>query len=275
MTSILLHLTLFSILLASRFTSISCLISPAAINHNHTQHHETNDPVRNTSRPNSDSYIQSLKSQIQGSGSCSKTRICFALDGSGSISPSEYSLQIKFAETIASIISVNPSAQFAAIQYGLRNVEISPLTDDLQFFRTSLNSSKPSHASRTFIAAGIGGCAVELRGKSTSINTDLESNGTHHSMSTKNGLERSDKKIVLLGDGRGNFGISPVQVASKIEEEIGADLFAIGIGFPDVSELKEIVGEAYKVGILGRYRDLGMEKIVSDVVSFACGTRNE
>ena len=187
----------------------------------------------------------------------------------------EYSLQINFAETIASIIGVNPSAQFAAIQYGLRNVEISPLTDDVQVFKTLLKSSKSSQASRTFIAAGIGGCAVELRGKPTSISTDLKSNGTHHRMSTKNGLERSEKKIVLLGDGRGNFGISPVQVANKIEEEIGADLFAIGIGFPDVSGLKEIVGKAEKVSSVGQYRDLGMEKIVSDVVSFVCGTRSE
>ena len=56
------------------------------------------------------------------------------------------------------------------------------------------------------------------------------------------------------------------------EEENGADLFAIGIGFPDVSGLKEIVGKADKVNSVGTYKDLGMKKIISDVLPFACRT---
>ena len=258
-------------LIAIQLSSGSCHPSLSTSSNNHTQHNKSSDPDHS----DSGSYIQDLRSRIQDSGSCERISVCFALDGSGSISATGYSLQIKFAETIAGIVGVNPSNQFAAVQYGLRNVEISPLTHDMGAFRTSLKSSKSSQAPRTFVAAGIGGCAVKLRGKSTSVGNGLKSNGTHHGMSTMKRLERSGRKIVLLGDGQSNFGISPVQVASIVEKEIGADLFAIGIGFPDVIELKEIVGDANKFTSVGRYEELEMRQVVSDVVSFACGTEKE
>lgn len=259
MTSFLLHLSLFSVLLLTRFISGSCHQVPTAINSHRTQPNELNASTRNTDQYGSVPYIQNLKYRIHKSGACNRTTICFALDGSESISSSQYNLQAKFSETIASIVDVNPSTQFAAIQYGLRNVEISELTSNLNEFKTSLRSSRSVQASRTFVSAGIGGCAVKLRGRRNEKNNE-------------NGLGRWERKIVLLGDGRSNFGISPVKVANKIEEKIGADLFAIGIGFPDVRGLKEIVGEADKVRVLGGYEGLELEKVVSDVVSFACGT---
>ena len=249
-------------LLITRFILGSCLHITNEFNSTHNQQNRTNVLIRNADQNGSVPYIQNLKYQIHKSGACQRTTICFAFDGSGSISPAQYNLQVKFAETIASIIDVNPSTQFAAVQYGLRNVEISSLTNNLNDFRTSLRSSKSVQASRTFISAGIGGCAVKLRGKSSSVGNGMKNNGSSHG--------QWERKIVLLGDGRDNFGISPVKVSKKIEEKSGADLFAIGIGFPNVSGLKEIVGEADKFSVLNGYGDLELEKIVSDVVSFAC-----
>jgi len=203
--------------------------------------------------------LRHLQRSIITNGGCN-VKMCFALDGSGSISRAEYRLQQEFVQIIAAVASVDGAASFSAVQYGLRNVGISSLTSDIGDFITSVGTSELEKAPRTFVAAGLGFCIQEVR---SSNDTDSTGNGGHVAI-------QGPSKIVLLGDGRTNFGISPIPIANLFDSLEDSSICAIGIGFPNVRALRDIVGgDIGNVFIVDSY--VNLVRIVGDIISDACG----
>ena len=189
--------------------------------------------------------IRAIQQKVAAKGSCNPN-ICFALDGSGSISSADYRAQKDFVELVSAIISVDPNAAYAAVQYGLRNVAISDLTSDANAFLLDVDRSHLAGAPRTFIAAGLGFCISELRPRTEDAN-----------------------KIVLLGDGRSNFGGNPVPVARQFLPPRGTgSICAVGVGFQNTKVLQDIVGgDRNKVLPVDGYFELIdiLDVLVSDI----------
>lgn len=150
-------------------------------------------------------------------GGCN-ARICFALDGSGSVSNSEFELQKNFVQDVAAIISADIDVELAAVQYGVESEEISPLTFDVRSFMIAVHRERSMKSSRTSITAGIRHCSSLLRSR-----------------------QREANKIVLLGDGSFNAGGTPVPLA-QIFRRSGGDICAVEVGFSNTQSLLDIVG---------------------------------
>jgi len=191
-----------------------------------------------------------LRQRVINQGSCNPN-LCFALDGSGSITTADYTAQKEFVELIAAIVGVDTDAAFAAVQYGLRNIGISSLTNDVDEFLLDVAASNLASAPRTFIAAGLGWCIQELRARPEDAN-----------------------KIVLLGDGRSNFGGNPVPIAKKFRKPVGdGAICAVGIGFRDRRVLKRITGSRTRVLAIHDYFEL--LDILDQVVTEICGLHHD
>lgn len=163
--------------------------------------------------------VEALQQRVIDNGGCNPN-LCFALDGSGSISVEDYELQKEFVEIVAAIVAVDEDAAFGAVQYGLRNIPISRLTTNANQFLRNVERSRLASASRTFIAAGLGHCIRALRRVPGNAN-----------------------KIVLLGDGRSNFGGNPVPIAQRFLPPRGnGAICSVGVGFQDTDMLLNIVG---------------------------------
>lgn len=167
----------------------------------------------------------SLRARIVGKGGCA-ARVCFALDGSGSINASEWRAQKDFVLLVSNIISVDPDSKFAAVQYGLRLRGISLLTDRINKFLIRVDRARLARARRTFIASGLAFCISQLR-RAPNFPT----------------------KVVVLGDGRSNFGGDPRPIALNwLRERDSNAICAIGIGFgADTSALLRITNNPNRV----------------------------
>lgn len=187
---------------------------------------------------------QILQRRIITNGGCN-VNICFALDGSGSMSTEDYKRQSDFAVLVSAILAGETEAEFAAVQYGLRNVGISGLTNNANRFLFRVARSRSARAPRTFIAAGLGFCIRELRRRPEDAN-----------------------KIVVIGDGRSNFGGSPVDIAQQFLPPQGTgSICTIGIGFPDIPSLVAIAGDADRLLPIDDYNQLldALELLVADI----------
>lgn len=150
-----------------------------------------------------------LQRQIIRKRSCN-VRVCFALDGSASISISEYNIQKNLVRLIASLVSLDMDAKYSAFQYGLASLGISLLTSDARTFLKKVQKSRLAKASKTFVIAGVATCLSSIR---------TASNGAG--------------KIVLIGDGRSNFADTSLPLVTRaIRDE---DIIAIAIGFPSAT----------------------------------------
>ncbi|CAN8073470.1 unnamed protein product [Agarophyton chilense] len=166
---------------------------------------------------NSEQNAQNRPSLVQRKASC-ETKLCFALDGSGSIS-GLFELQQSFViSLVRAIHSTVKPLQLAAVQYGVDNQPISPLTNDTAKFVKLVNQTSFNKSSSTFIRGGIVYCDFELTSTGPEVGT-----------------------IIVLGDGRGNFGGDPVRSAN-IFRKIRGRVAAVGVGNIDKASLEEIVG---------------------------------
>jgi len=189
-----------------------------------------------------------LRQRVIAQGSCNPN-LCFALDGSGSISEADFTSQKDFVQLVAAIVGVDTDAAFAAVQYGLRNIGISSLTNDVDQFLLDVDASELEGAPRTFVAAGLGFCINELRPRTEDAN-----------------------KIVLLGDGRSNFGGNPVPIAKTFREPTGdGAICAVAVGFTDLSVLNGITGSSTRVLNIDGYFELLdiLDQVVTEICEFA------
>ena len=169
--------------------------------------------------PATQATVNELKQKIRDFGGCGPN-VCFALDGSGSISGSDWSAQKFLVELVAAVVGVDTNAEFAAVQYGLRNIGISLLTGDVDQFLLDVEANRLARARRTFIAAGLAFCIRQLNQRPGDAN-----------------------KIVLLGDGRSNFGGNPIPTAQRwLSAAPSNRICSVGVGFENTAVLQAIAG---------------------------------
>lgn len=172
-----------------------------------------------------------LQKEIAQTRKCN-VRLCFAIDGSGSMTGAEYKVQQDLVKLIASLTRAGGST-FSAVQYGLTNIPISAQTGNIYEFRKDVDKSFSEKATRTFVGAGLGFCAANLH-------TEPKGDG---------------RKIVFLGDGRSNFFTLSLPLVLTTLKDI--KVFAVGVGFPrDAKTLLQIAGNKSRVCAVNRYSDV-------------------
>lgn len=189
--------------------------------------------------------LASLRARVRGCNA----NVCFAIDGSGSISAANFNAQKQFVQDVASVIATgtNP-VELAAVQYGTSASVISELTVDAGKFIWDVEATEPLRSPATFVAAGINFCFSRLFRR-----------------------RHEAKKIVLLGDGRSNIGSSAVRRADTFRRFKG-EVCTVGAGFTDDRELLAIAGgDASRVFEVEEFLDvLSIEKIIEDIVLDIC-----
>lgn len=124
-----------------------------------------------------------LQDKIIENGGCN-LNICFGLDGSNLISNRDYEFQREFVQLVAATITIDERIKLSAYQYGLRLQRISKFTANANQFLLSLESAERQDAQdRSFLAPAIFQCQRDFRDNPEDAN-----------------------KIVLIGDGRTNYG---------------------------------------------------------------------
>lgn len=159
--------------------------------------------------------------------------VCFALDGSSSISSSSYKIQQTVVRDVVNYISTgNMKIGLAAVQYGISSTAISPFTVDRKAFLSALAASTQLKLEGKFVTAGLNYCISEL-------------------------YEKRGRKnhIVLFGDGKSNVGSDPGDRAALFFKT-GGVVYAVGVGDPqNITALTDIAGGARQgvFGIKGNY----------------------
>ncbi|KAI0561497.1 von Willebrand factor type A [Gracilaria domingensis] len=181
--------------------------------------------------------------------------ICFAIDGSGSMDETEFTLEKDFVKLVAAVVALDPQSKYAAVQYGLRPAFVSTLTEDADAFLLNVDAAQSLDAPRTFIAPGLGACMRQLRR-----------------------VQGQPQKIILLGDGRSNFDalappLDPPSIAQSFLASPNASISAIGVGnFQDPDMLEGIAGSPDRVFKVAQWLDVIF--VLADLVADVCGLEN-
>lgn len=188
--------------------------------------------------------LKELQKVLCKDGDCN-VRLCFALDGSASISHQEFQTQKNLVKLIASVAAPG-NASFSAVQYGLSNTFITGTTFNLAEFRVAVQNSTLAKARRTFLSAGIAFCISQV-------------------VSEPAGAGR---KIVVLGDGRATFSEDSLPIVLAASGQ--ADIYAVGIGFPrDSKRLLQITG-GRKDRVIGISRYSEVVNVVPRLIRSLC-----
>lgn len=191
------------------------------------------------------SQINILQEKIRNSGGCGR-KICFILDGGGLLSSEEWEAQKFLLELVACAIGVDSASEFAAVQIGPRNEEISVLTGNVDSFLLDALKATQTNARRTFPAFGLAFCIRNL-------GSDSEEN----------------KKIVFLSDARSNAGGNPVPIAKRWLQNENNGICSVGVGYTDTSLLQAISGGDPK-NVLTSDSWLTSTDILEDLVNLIC-----
>ncbi|KAI0558485.1 von Willebrand factor A-like protein [Gracilaria domingensis] len=149
-----------------------------------------------------------------------ETKLCFALAGSESVSQNGFRIQKRFVTDIVSSLRLQEHRlKLAAVQYGLGNQAISPLTADVDEFLMRLGQTAFANSSYSFARGGILYCDYQLAVSE----------------------EELEGAMVLMGDGRGNFGGDPVVAAENFRRD-GGTVYAVGVGENVDDGLEDVVG---------------------------------
>ena len=190
--------------------------------------------------------IEEIQERLAKAGGCN-ANICFAIDGSGSMSKKEFSNQKNFVLDVASIVGVDEVAEFAAVQYSTANTAITPLTvDSAHFIEKVLHSNQKK--GKSFVTGGINYCFSQLWRRPFDAN-----------------------KIVLLGDGKANVGSSAVRRADLFRK-IGGVVAVVSAGKPDEDKLLKIAGGKFDhvFEVTNFFDVLGLQANVEDLVLDIC-----
>eukprot|EP00171_Calliarthron_tuberculosum_P002174 IDg2174t1 len=82
-----------------------------------------------------------LRRRIKAAGGCN-ANVCFAIDGSGSITREEFENQKNFVLDVVSVIAVDAAAEVAAAQYASAVSPITPLTPNTARFNLRVNGAR-------------------------------------------------------------------------------------------------------------------------------------
>ncbi|PXF44992.1 hypothetical protein BWQ96_05239 [Gracilariopsis chorda] len=177
--------------------------------------------------------------------------LCFAIDGSSSITDDEFQLQLDFVALITGLVSLDEQSGYSAIQYGLRPKFMSRFTQDAAAFLLKVEGTRQLRSVRTFIAPGIGGCMRQFRRVRGQAN-----------------------KIILLGDGRSTFDsrdppLDPPSIAAQFLAEPNNSICAVGVSFDTTELLEEITGDPDRVFSVADW--MSVVDVLADLVEQVCG----
>lgn len=175
--------------------------------------------------------------------------ICFAIDGSGSISPADFSNALNFVLDVVAIVTSSLDVGLAATQFGTGNSVISRLTFSAPDFRKAVSDASQLGGNSN-ISGGLTFCVNELRKSPEDAN-----------------------KIVLISDGRGGVDDDPASVADLFRLT-GGEVCVASVGFAGETELLRIAGgDQNKVFRAGSFIDvLNLGAAVESLVTQVCGT---
>lgn len=196
-----------------------------------------------------DAARKELRRKIQAAGGCN-VNVCFAIDGSGSISRQAFTNEKDFVLDVVSVIVDNP-VELGAVQYASSVSTITDLTPDDAKFNELIQFRTPQLGGLSFVVGGINACFSQLsrrRGEAL--------------------------KLVLLGDGRSNIGSSAVRRANQFRR-FGGEVCTVGAGFKDDRELLAIAGgDPDKVFEVDSFDNvLQLERIIEGLALGICKTK--
>lgn len=145
--------------------------------------------------------------------------ICFAIDGSGSISNAEFQLQKDFVQMVVAILHTDlDKLRVSALQYGDQISPISPRTQDINSFLAKLDKSSVRAFPRSSIGKAITSCSEQL----------LD-------------YPHEPAIIIVIGDGRDNFGPDAVSISTAFKKSHrNGSISTVATGFANETSLKAI-----------------------------------
>ncbi|PXF39991.1 Cartilage matrix protein [Gracilariopsis chorda] len=161
--------------------------------------------------------LQGVRRMVERNG-CN-LNVCFALDGSASVTPLDYEMQKDFVQLMSAVLDFEvENSSFSAVQYGDQVSPISPLTQSIDDFNLKVHASNISAFQGSSIGKGITYCSNQL-------------------------LELADNpvKIIVFGDGRETSKTDAVSIAASFKDfHPNGRLSTVGVGFPNTVLLKTI-----------------------------------
>lgn len=164
---------------------------------------------------------------VQTSFSTCTPAVCFVIDGSSALTPSQFEIQKDFVQLAAATLGGLSGAKFAAVQYAgsvANPIPISPLIDAATQgidFLMDVEAAVQANSNPTFVEGGIQYCIDEFN-------------------SDPSGAE----KILILGDGRTNLGSDNAISVAQSWDNLGNDnnLCAGIVGHGNKEFFVELVG---------------------------------
>lgn len=152
-----------------------------------------------------------LQQTIKQAQSC-RVNICYVLDGSNTLSASDFELQGDFVAITAATIPANtPGVSFSAVQVANRAIPITGRTGSVSDFLLSIDRTGFANARRSSLAPGAAFCREQFAGRPAQAN-----------------------KIVVITNGR---GLSTSNIGGGAGE-----VCAVGVGNRDFGVLSRIAG---------------------------------
>ena len=192
--------------------------------------------------------ITKLRRHLRSVGGCN-ANVCFAIDGSSSISRAEFENEKNFVLDVASVISSDQRpVELSATQYSSLVVPISPLTPHVKYFEQAVTKTTQIGGA-SFIVGGVNYCFSQLMRRRGEAN-----------------------QMVILGDGRSNIGSRAAERA-RLFRLIGGSISAVAAGFADDKELLAIAGwNRNMVFRVDSFADvLALHKVIEKLVLRVCG----
>lgn len=174
--------------------------------------------------------------------------LCFAIDGSSSISAEEFTRVQDFVEVIWAIVGSDEGSRFAATQFGEKSEPISRLTSNRRKFIKAVIEATPVGGTHTSIGAGIRFCDGQLARSFGNAN-----------------------KVVVITDRRNTIGEDPVVRADNFRRrDPNGDVCTVAIGSSDMAQLQAIAGgDPDKVLTLGEFFEVST--IAISLFNSLCG----
>jgi len=177
--------------------------------------------------------------------------ICFAIDGSGSVTFDEFRKAAVFAQDVSNTLAFFQDTEYAAVKFGVRSILLTFLTGAQEFNEVMEYANRVEGRNRfaTSVGAGIVSCNAILAERKGYPN-----------------------KIVVITDGRNNFGGDPVRNANIFRSKYpNGRISAIGIGNVTPAGLNILQGVAGSTGsvlTVADYVELGQK--VNELVCNVC-----
>lgn len=143
--------------------------------------------------------------------------VCFGLEDSDMLQKGKFNLQKQIVQDIVLELTKVSHLQLSAVQYGITNTAISPLTYNVTEFLEKLKGASFIGSKKTAVGSPIVYCDAQLS------------------------EEFGPKTIVLLGRGRNNVGGDPI-IRAELFRETSGKIIAVAVGNADKSVLTKIVG---------------------------------